>query len=49
MKKKTLGYVPQAYWNPASKNMSDYVTGKKKVDGLVEYTYDLDQANKLFR
>lgn len=47
MKKKTLGYVPQAYWNPASKNMSDYVTGKKKVDGLVEYTYDLDQANKL--
>lgn len=47
MKKKTLGYVPQAYWNPASKNMSDYVTGKKKVDGLVEYTYDLDKANKI--
>lgn len=47
MKEETLAYVPQAYWNPASKLLSDYVTGKKKIDGLTNYTYDLDKANQI--
>lgn len=47
VQKIPLGYVPQAYWNPASKVMGDYVTGKKEVEGLVHYEYDLDKAKEL--
>lgn len=42
-----LGYAPQAYWNPASKLMGDYVTGEKDVEGLVHYNYDLEKAKAI--
>ena len=47
MQEQVLGYVPQSYWNPASATMGAYVRGEEKVDGLVEYTYDLDKANQI--
>ncbi len=47
MEKEVLGYVPQSYWNPASKLLGEYVRGEKEISGLVEYTYDLDKANKI--
>ncbi|MEF2782664.1 MAG: ABC transporter substrate-binding protein [Clostridium sp.] len=47
MKEQVLGYVPQAYWNPASTTMGAYVRGEQEVKGLVEYTYDLDKANQI--
>ena len=47
MKEQVLGYVPQAYWNPASTTMGAYVRGEQEIKGLVEYTYDLDKANQI--
>lgn len=47
MKKETLAYAPQVYWNPASKLLGEYVKGEKKVSGLVDYNYDLDKAKQI--
>lgn len=42
-----LGYVPQAYWNPVSNTMGDYVTGEKEIAGLTTYEYDLEKAKQV--
>lgn len=42
-----LGYQPQAYWNPASKNLGAYVRGEEKIDGLTEYNFDVEKAKSV--
>lgn len=39
-----LGYVPTAFWSPVAEGMGDATTGKEKIDGAVDYTFDLEKA-----
>lgn len=41
-----LAYVPTTYNNPLS-SLGDIVMGKEKLDGMVDYTYDINKAKTL--
>ena len=41
-----IGYVPTTWNNPISK-LGKVITGEEKVDGLTNYSYDIEKAKKL--
>lgn len=41
------GYVPQAYWNPVSKNNGHYVTGEETLEGLTTYEFNPEKAKQI--
>lgn len=41
------GYVPQAYWNPVSKNNGKYVTGEDTLEGLTTYEFNPEKAKQI--
>ena len=46
MKEIKLGYAPKAFINPVS-SLGDVVRGERKIDGLADYTYDLEKAKSI--
>lgn len=46
-KKVKGGYVPAAYWNPASVNFGAVVRNEETIDGLNTYAFDMDKANQV--
>lgn len=47
VKKVKGGYVPAAYWNPASVNFGAVVRNEETIDGLNTYAFDMDKANQV--
>ena len=47
VKKVQGGYVPAAFWNPASENCGAVVRNEETVEGLNTYAFDMDKANQL--
>ena len=47
VKKVKGGYVPAAYWNPASVNSGAVVRNEETIDGLNTYAFDMDKANQV--
>lgn len=47
VKKVKCGYVPAAYWNPASVNFGAVVRNEETIDGLNTYAFDMDKANQV--
>ena len=47
VKKVEGGYVPAAYWNPASVNSGAVVRNEETIDGLNTYAFDMDKANQV--
>lgn len=47
VKKVKGGYVPAAYWNPASESFGAVVRNEETVDGLNTYAFDMDKANQV--
>ena len=47
VKKVEGGYVPAAYWNPASVSFGAVVRNEETIDGLNTYAFDMDKANKV--
>lgn len=47
VKKVKGGYVPAAYWNPASVNSGAIVRNEETIDGLNTYAFDMDKANQV--
>lgn len=47
VKKVKGGYVPAAYWNPASVNSGAGVRNEETIDGLNTYAFDMDKANQV--
>ena len=43
----STGYVPAAFWSPVAPTLGEVTTGEKKIDGLVEYNYDMDKAKQI--
>lgn len=41
-----LGYAPKAFINPVS-SLGDVVRGERKIDGLTDYSYDLEKAKSI--
>lgn len=46
LKEIKLGYAPKAFINPVS-SLGDVVRGERKIDGLADYTYDLEKAKSI--
>ena len=42
-----LGYVPVAFWSPVAEGTGVLTTGEETEDGVVNYTFDMDKANKI--
>ena len=47
VKKVEGGYVPAAYWSPASVNCGAVVRNEETIDGLNTYAFDMDKANQV--
>ena len=47
VKKVKGGYVPAAYWNPASESFGAVVRNEETIDGLNTYAFDMDKANQV--
>ena len=47
VKKVKGGYVPAAYWSPASVNCGAVVRNEETIDGLNTYAFDMDKANQV--
>ena len=47
VKKVKGGYVPAAYWNPASESLGAVVRNEETIDGLNTYAFDMDKANQV--
>ena len=47
VKKVKGGYVPAAYWNPASVNSGAVVRNEETIDGLNTYAFEMDKANQV--
>lgn len=43
----SVGYVPTAFWSPVGEGLGQYTVGDEKLDGLVDYQFDLEKAKKL--
>lgn len=43
----SVGYVPTAFWSPVGEGLGQYTVGEEKLDGLVDYQFDLEKAKKI--
>lgn len=41
------GYVPTVFWSPVARDMGEYTTGEKELEGLQTYEFDVEKGKQI--